>query len=1181
MYIKQMIIQGFKSYKDQTVIEPFSPKLNVIVGRNGSGKSNFFAAIQFVLSDKYVMMGREERQALLHEGSGAAMMSAYVEVIFDNSDGRFPTDTDEVILRRTIGQKKDEYSLNRKNTTRNEVMNMLETAGFSRTNPYYIVPQGRITAITNMGDAKRLELLKDIAGTNVYEQRRAESRRIMDETEHKRAKIDELLEHIRGRLEDLEEEKEELRAFQESDRERRCLEYTIHQKDQAALTEALQALDSQREDGVEQNDADREALQTCQDELETIDGEIQKFQANIKLLQEERAQLEDERTLVSKQKAKAELDLQNLISNQKSTEKMQAQRMRDQKEVEGRISEVEEELTQLLPGYNAKKGEERELKQRLQDDEAARSRLYAKQSRHSQFRSKKERDAFLKEQMADTKASLATRQEIVSQSSADVERLEKQIGELERNISEMRSRIENRGGQQEDIQRQATFAKETRARLEDERRELWREEARLDSALETARNEVEKAQRITSRQMDQSTSKGLENVRRFVMRNNVQGAYGVLGELFEVEERLKTAAEVTAGTSLYHYVVDNDDTATLILEALKKEGGRVTFVPLNRVKVRTVNMPKAQDAVHLVSKLTYDPKFEKAMQQVFGQTVICPNLQVAAQYARSHQISAITMEGDRSDKKGALTGGFYDVRSSRISGLKRLVQTRETFETLNRRKQEIQTQLERLNQEVTKAMSDGQKAEQKRMQLETGYGPLREELRRREAELHSKQDELEQKRRAKENVEAMTRSLQEQIVGYEAELNSAFERALSAEEEQSLDSLNARIPDLQKQCNQASRQRSELEQQKQTLEIELRENLQPRLDQLLTLSDASGASITSVQITSQRELVSQTNSTLLHLQAKLTTNETTTEDALTQLTTTQTTREATLHQIETLTHSIRAHQKSLEKGAQKRSAINSRLHEVSTQIRSLGVLPDAAFLPPYTTMTSSTATSRLHTIQQTLKQYGHVNKKAIEQFTQFERQRETLLSRRSELDTSDSSIRELITVLDTRKDEAIDRTFRQVSREFSSIFSRLVPAGRGSLIIQRRTDNPSSSSSIENYTGVSISVSFTPSHEPQRIQQLSGGQKSLCALALVFALQATDPAPFYLFDEIDANLDSQYRAAVAAVLKGSQAQFICTTFRPEMVQVADRCYGVSYRRKESRIDLVGRGDALGFVEGQI
>jgi structural maintenance of chromosome 3 (chondroitin sulfate proteoglycan 6) len=184
-----------------------------------------------------------------------------------------------------------------------------------------------------------------------------------------------------------------------------------------------------------------------------------------------------------------------------------------------------------------------------------------------------------------------------------------------------------------------------------------------------------------------------------------------------------------------------------------------------------------------------------------------------------------------------------------------------------------------------------------------------------------------------------------------------------------------------------------------------------------------------------------------------------------------------------------------------------------------------------------------------------------------------------------------------------------------------VPAGRGRLIIQRKTDQRVAEDesedehheSVENYTGVGISVSFNSKHdEQQRIQQLSGGQKSmlpritqssiiltyfegLCALALVFAIQQCDPAPFYLFDEIDANLDAQYRTAVAEMLQsiaenqgsqnsengsGMQGQFICTTFRPEMVHVADKCYGVRFSNKTSTIDVVEKQQALEFVDGQ-
>lgn len=126
------------------MVEPFSSRHNVIVGRNGSGKSNFFYAIQFVLSDEYSHLRPDQRQQLIHEGTNQKIVSAYVEIIFDNSDNRLPIDEKEVALRRQIGFKKDQYYLNKKMVTRSDVMNVLESAGFSRSNPYYIVKQGRV-----------------------------------------------------------------------------------------------------------------------------------------------------------------------------------------------------------------------------------------------------------------------------------------------------------------------------------------------------------------------------------------------------------------------------------------------------------------------------------------------------------------------------------------------------------------------------------------------------------------------------------------------------------------------------------------------------------------------------------------------------------------------------------------------------------------------------------------------------------------------------------------------------------------------------------------------------------------------------------------------------------------------------------------------------------------------------
>ncbi|KAJ6073273.1 hypothetical protein N7467_011358 [Penicillium canescens] len=1197
MYVKQIIIQGFKSYKDQTVIEPFSPKHNVIVGRNGSGKSNFFAAIRFVLSDAYTHLGREERQALLHEGSGSAVMSAYVEIIFDNSDDRFPTGKPELVLRRTIGIKKDEYTLDRKNATKNDVMNLLESAGFSRSNPYYIVPQGRVTALTNMKDSERLVLLKEVAGTQVYEARRSESLKIMHETNSKRTKIDELLDYINERLAELEEEKDELRSYQEKDKERRCLEYTIYSLEQQEIGKVLNEIEERRQNGVEDADNNRDQFIDGEKAMAQIDAEIAECRQQIEFLKVDKAQLEEERRETSKTLAQNELQAKSLSDNQAAAQALKSRYDADLTSVQNAIKEREAEHQEILPRFNALKDQEDTVKSQLTDAETSRQRLYAKQGRNSRFKNKSERDKWLNMEVRESNNSIKAVQNVVSQTKEDIQELETEIARLEPETELLRQQIDGRGDTMHTVDQQVQDAKDERDRLMDQRKELWREEAKLDSVLSNASQEVDRAERNLSSMMDNNTSRGTAAVRRIKRQYNLEGVYGTLAELFDVNDRYRTAVEVTAGQSLFHYVVDTDETATKVLEILQKEkAGRVTFMPLNRLRSRPLNMPRASDTIPMIEKLEYDPAYERAFQHVFGKTIICPNLQVASQYARSHGVNAITPEGDRSDKRGALTGGYHDSRQSRLDAVKGLGKWRDEYETKRNRGTEIRKELEKLDQMITKAVGELQKLEQERHNVQNRSGPLRQELRGKRDQLQNKNDTLNAKRRALRNVESNLAALNDQVSAFEAELSSPFQKALTSEEEARLEALSSTVQDLRRQYQELSSQRSELEARKSVLEVELRENLNPRLDQLLNRDvDIADEEVQGNLKEVQRE-VKRLGQALEKLNTRLKQVDTSIEEGNTRIVELQQRNAETRREIEDLARSIEKHQRRMEKSMQKKAALTKQGAECAANIRALGVLPDEAFTK-YQHTDSNTVVKKLHKTNEALKKYSHVNKKAFEQYNSFTKQRETLTSRRSELDASQKSIDDLISVLDQRKDEAIERTFKQVSREFHNVFEKLVPAGRGRLIIQRKTDrnarpeddvdsdDEEARQSVENYVGVGISVSFNSKHDDQqRIQQLSGGQKSLCALALVFAIQACDPAPFYLFDEIDANLDAQYRTAVAQMLKSisdsTNGQFICTTFRPEMLHVAEKCYGVSFRQKASTIDVVSREEALKFVEEQ-
>ena len=397
-------------------------------------------------------------------------MSAFVEIIFDNSDDRFPTGKSELVLRRTIGMKKDEYSLDRKNATKSDVMNLLESAGFSRSNPYYIVPQGRVTALTNMKDAERLTLLKEVAGTQVYEARRTESLKIMNETNNKREKIDELLEYIKERLAELEEEKEELRDYQEKDKERRCLQYTIDHREQVAIANELDNLDEQRQDGVNDTDDSSERFIQGERDLAEIDAQISELKQQVEFLKVDKRQLEDERKDKAKAKAKIELEVKRLSDGQSAAHQAKSHYESELKRVQTSIREHEEELAQITPEYEAKMQQEVTTKSELDSAEGTRQRLYAKQGRNARFRNKKERDDWLREAINSSYSDLAKVKAVRMQTTEDMAELEQDIAKTEAEIAELRERLDGRGSSNEAMQNQIQEAKALRDRLTDERK---------------------------------------------------------------------------------------------------------------------------------------------------------------------------------------------------------------------------------------------------------------------------------------------------------------------------------------------------------------------------------------------------------------------------------------------------------------------------------------------------------------------------------------------------------------------------------------------------------------------------------------------------------------------------------------------------------------------------------------
>ncbi|KAM1056666.1 hypothetical protein ACFX13_030803 [Malus domestica] len=1187
MYIKQVIIEGFKSYREQVATEAFSPKVNCVVGANGSGKTNFFHAIRFVLSDLFQNLRSEDRHALLHEGAGHQVISAFVEIVFDNADNRIPVDKEEVRLRRTIGLKKDEYFLDGKHITKTEVMNLLESAGFSRSNPYYVVQQGKIASLTLMKDSERLDLLKEIGGTRVYEERRRESLKIMQETGNKIKQIVQVVQYLDERLKELDEEKEELRQYQQFDKQRKSLEYTIYDKELQDARQKLAEVEDARNKVSETSTKMYNTVLDAHEKSKDLDKILKDLTKELQALNKDKEAIEMRRTEAIKKRTELQLDVNDLEEKKTGNTRVKEDAVKQLQSLQKEIKDSEEELKKINPLYDNQVKMEMEITKGIMEREKQLSILYQKQGRATQFSSKAARDKWLQKEIDDL-------ERVLSSNLAQEQKLKDEIARLDAELSDRDVYVESRRTEIATIESLISQShdgfghhKTQRDKMQDERKSLWRKETELSTEIEKLRTEVEKAEKSLDHATPGDVRRGLNSVRKICREYNIRGVFGPIIELLDCDEKFFTAVEVTAGNSLFHVVVENDEISTQIIRHLNSlKGGRVTFIPLNRVKAPRVTYPQNSDVVPLLKKLKFAPNYTPAFSQVFARTVVCRDMDVATRVARNDGLDCITLEGDQVSKKGGMTGGFYDHRRSKLKFMHIIMQNTKS---INMKEEE----LEKIDKKITELVTEQQKIDAKRAHDKSEMEQLKQDIANANKQKNLISKACGNKKKSLADVETQITQLRASVAMKRAEMGTDLLDHLSPEEKDLLSRLNPEIADLKEKLVSCKTDRFETETIKAELETNLTTNLERRRQELeaiissvetdnyngeaeIKTQELNDAELLVKDATEQLKRVSETiDSKSKHLKRI--------KDEKTALKTLEDKYERTLQD----------EAKELEQLLSKRNMFLAKQEEYSKKIRELGPLSSDAF-EAYKRRGIKELHKALHRCNEQLQQFSHVNKKALDQYVNFTEQREELQKRQAELKAGDQKIDELIKVLDQRKDESIERTFKGVARHFREVFSELVQGGHGHLVMMKKKDGQHGDDDqdedgpreadlegrVEKYIGVK--VSFTGQGETQSMKQLSGGQKTVVALTLIFAIQRCDPAPFYLFDEIDAALDPQYRTAVGNMIRRladiANTQFITTTFRPELVKVSDKIYAVEHKNRVSRVNVASKDDALDFIE---
>lgn len=1234
MHIKQITISNFRSFKSQPEIQPFSSHCNVVVGRNGSGKSNLFDAVQFVLlSPKFYSLRTEERQALLHEGSGAAAVNAFVEIVFDNSDNRFnieSTTSDEVVLRRTIGHKKDEFFLQRKRAQKTEIMSLLEGAGFSKSNPYFIVQQGKVNALCTMSDAERLALLKEVAGTTVYDEKKSESLARMSENEADIAKISEMLAYIDERLQELEGEKEELTAYQQLDRSRRAVEYTLYDKELKRARETVDDIEHMRVEEAERLAQLHEGSRKTHDAIRSFEAKMKQRSHGIRRVRMQISSLEEQKLKKLTLRTKLEVECRELQEYVQHRAKTQKQNQKDMRIISSDIDKTSKELRDTAqPAYEAAREELTKTTLEREDAVKRMDGLYAKQNRGRSFSNKGDRDRYINSQVKELNASLRDKEKLLKSKQDAFAKMENKIEAETSSFDSKKASVLEKQGLSTNLLNELQDKKKNRNTLADTRRDLWRSIDDLSERLTELREDHRKVASDLSRSTPRATALGLEALARIVREERIPNDVyiGTIMENLELkDESFRTAVEVAAGNSLHHVIVDTDATAAHLMGKLERgKLGRVTFLPLNQLHFPRVHYPESPDVAPLISRcVSYHPRVDRAMQQVFGKKLLARNADIASQWSRQCDMDAITLEGDLCSRKGALTGGFVDNLKSKLRLFAQKAIAQKEIDTHSHKLDGMQKNNTNLDQKIATVMGEMQQIDAQRANLNHDVQRLQDELSSLEDRIGRKKHTVEEITEVIPTLEGECHNLEGQIEALREEMGTELTSQLTEEEQRSLETLKQSQKHLEQQMEHLTQQLEEASLQRQRLQSYLNDNLLRRKKEIEEQEQAPQFS--TEEFTQNRE------ADLPSLQKEL-------ADAINEEKETEASLEECKGEEEQMRKDLISSKTELEK-LKAQDSLNSQSLEAAAdtgdrllnkrsmnigkremyirKIQELGSLPPSKELSSFIALSIHALMRKLEAINKDLKKYSHVNKKAYDQYVNFSEQREVLLGRKKELDDGADKVRELVESLDHQKDEAINRTFRGVSAHFKDVFKDLVPNGYGELIMKTAlpdddADSDDSESEEEEkssrkkkkgkkkakktttdyydpsnpdvsmYRGIGIKVRFSPIGENFLMSQLSGGQKALVALGLIFAIQRCDPAPFYLFDELDQALDSTYRAAVASVIhrqansEENPTQFICSTFRPELAGVADSCYGISHQNKVSNLHLLSKPEALHFI----
>ena len=1169
MYLKSIEVQGFKSFANKITFK-FHNGITGIVGPNGSGKSNVADAVRWVLGEQRIKQLRgASMQDVIFSGTEMrkALGFAYVAITLDNSDHQLAIDFDEVtVARRIYRSGESEYLINGSPSRLKDVNELFYDTGIGKEG-YSIIGQGQIDKILSGKPEERRELFDEAAGIVKFKRRKYAAQKKLEDEKQNLIRVNDILSELEKQTGPLEKQSEKARVYLRKKEELKTLDVNVFLLENISIKEQLDSVDEKLhiasgdlEDTTQKYEHIKEEYEQIESRIEQLDQAIEQARATLTDTGVMRSKLEGEMNVLKEKIHSVEGNEEHLQTRIHTIESSIQEKNREKDGIAEQKAQIDEKLT-VLQQARAEAGTLLEdVQGRIEalnnHIENGKNTIISALNNRATIKSKMGSFDTMLEQIQIRKAELNSRLLRVKSDEAahteTIKNLEEEFETINQAIQELKDRQEvseeKLAGMREELA-------DKDQKLRDTQVSYHQEKSKLD-ALSNLTERYEGYGGAVKAVMEQKAKK--------------KGIVGVIADIIQAEAKYETAIETALGGNIQNIVTEDEETAKSMIAYLKSSrSGRATFLPLTSIKnpqeFKNKEALKEKGVIGMADELVkVDARYRDVAKSLLGRIMVVDNVDNAVKIAGKfrHSLRMVTIEGELLVPGGAISGGAFKNNSNLLGRrremeelekkikqyvmeIDRLLEDIESTKTARNKLrleiEDIKGQLQRKFIEQNTARLNVEQARERKNEAAEGS----EELQTEEKELETQIQEIQENKKAilleLESSETLEKDTEAQIEGFQRQLET--ERAEESVQSAKVSEWDVEVEKILQQAEFHRQNIERIEGEIGRHELELKE-----------VKDSLEAGREDVEL--KKESILEIEKTILASH----TTQTDTEEKLKEDIASKETLSAKQKNFFTEREEMSKQMNALDKEVYRLNSQKEKLeNSIESQINYMWdeyeiTLSDAASMRNEEMADLPAMKKDISRLKDEIRKLGDVNVNAIEDYKNLMERYTFLKTQHDDLVEAEQTLLGIIEELDTSMRKQFNEKFAEINREFDKVFKELFGGGKGTLELLEDEDV------LE--AGIRI-IAQPPGKKLVNMMQMSGGEKSLTAICLLFAIQNLKPSPFCLLDEIEAALDENNVGRFAKYLHKltKNTQFIVITHRRGTMEKADRLYGITMEEK--------------------